>query len=466
MRTPAGRTGSPRSEGPRAAPVTSDGLSASESIERASPADLAMLAMERRGRVPEQLGAVLLFGPDPGFDPLAVGAELAGRAHRVPRLRQRLVRVPFGCGNRIWVDDPSAHPEDHVRVLSCPPPGDERALLDVAAEIVTEPLPRSRPLWSAVLVTGLAGGGAGLVIVVHHVLADGIRGLSILTGLLDPGPSGPARPFPRPRPGPGPLAADALRSRLGAATRFPAMWRGLRASVAAGGGIHAPVAARCSLLRPTGRRRRLAVARVDLAALRAAAHRHGGTVNDALLAAVAGALRSLLDGRGESVDAFRIAVMVTADRSASPGPGNRVTPLVIEVPGGGDSVTRLAATVGRVRARRASATHPPAIAVLQPVFRMLAAAGLYRGYLARQRRLHTLLSNVRGPVRQLALAGRPITTVVPVAVGEAGNLTVSFLALSYAGTLTVTVVVDPDHVPDLPLLAAALQQELDVLAGS
>ena len=299
------------------------------------------------------------------------------------------------------------------------------------------------------LVTDLADGAAALVLVVHHVLADGIGGLSILTSLLDPGPGASTRAFPQPRPGPGALAADALATRLRAVTRLRAAWRDLRATITAAGGLHPPVAADCSLLRPTGRRRRFAVAHVDLAALRAVAHRHGGTVNDALLAAVAGALRSVLHRRGESVAAFRIAVMVTASRSAPPGRGNLVAPLVVDLPSAGDPVTQLTETVGRVRAGRAAASHPPMLALLFPVFRLLAAVGLYRAYMARQRRMHTLVSNVRGPARPLTLAGTPVHTIIPVGVGEAGNLTVNFLALSYAGTLTVTVAVDPEQVPDL-----------------
>jgi diacylglycerol O-acyltransferase len=435
-------------------------------IERASAADLVMLAMEGNGRSPEQMGAVLVFGPGPGPDAVAMRRELADRARRVARLRQRLVRVPPGCGRRIWVDDPSDRPEDHVRLVSSPAPGDERTLLDLAAEIIADALPRSRPLWSAVLVTDRAGRTAALVLVVHHVLADGIGGLSILTSLLDPGPDGSTRAFPQPRPRPGALAADALSARLRALTRVRAAWRDLRATVTAAGGLHPPVAADCSLLHPTGRRCRFAVAHVDLAALRAVAHRHGGTVNDALLAAVAGALRSLLRRRGESVATFRIAVMVTTSRSASPGSGNLVAPLVIDLPNKGDPVTQLTETVGRVRAGRASATHPPVLALLFPVFRLLAAVGLYRAYMVRQRRMHTLVSNVRGPARQLTLAGTPVQTIIPVGVGEAGNLTVSFLALSYAGSLTVTMAVDPEQVPELGALAAALQDELEALADS
>jgi hypothetical protein len=81
-----------------------------------------------------------------------------------------------------------------------------------------------------------------------------------------------------------------------------------------------------------------------------------------------------------------------------------------------------------------------------------------------QHRLHTLVSNVHGPDRPLTLASVPVSAIVPVGVAEAGNLTVNVIALSYAGTLTVTLSADPDLVTDLPVLAGALQAELDALS--
>ena len=99
----------------------------------------------------------------------------------------------------------------------------------------------------------------------------------------------------------------------------------------------------------------------------------------------------------------------------------------------------------------------------QPLLRVFAAAGLYRLYMNHQRRLHTLVSNVHGPGPAAHLRRRPDRGRHPVSVGEAGNLTVTFVALSYAGTLTVTIIADPDRVPDLPVLTAALQTELDAL---
>jgi hypothetical protein len=119
-----------------------------------------------------------------------------------------------------------------------------------------------------------------------------------------------------------------------------------------------------------------------------------------------------------------------------------------------------------VRAARASATGTALIGLFGPLFRLLAATGGYRWWLRRQRRCHTLLSNVPGPERPVKLAGAPVRAIIPVAVGEAGDLTVTFVAFSYAGTLSVTVVADPDTVPDLPVLGEALQAELDALSVS
>lgn len=77
--------------------------------------------------------------------------------------------------------------------------------------------------------------------------------------------------------------------------------------------------------------------------------------------------------------------------------------------------------------------------------------------------MHTLTSNVHGPDRPVALAGVPVRSIIPISAGEAGNITVGFIALSYAGTFTITVVADPDGTPDLPVLVTALSDQLDAL---
>ncbi|MCV2487888.1 WS/DGAT domain-containing protein [Geodermatophilus sp. YIM 151500] len=434
-------------------------------VDRVSQADLAMLASDS-GRLRQQIGALLLLGDGPPLDPGTADRLLAERISAVPRLRQRIVRVPLGGGQPIWLDDPAVDPARHVRRRVCPHPADEEALLALAADLVTEPLPRDRPLWSATWLIGPGGERVALVVVLHHAVLDGLRGVGVLHRLADAAaaerPSSPPRRTPPPTYGR--LVSDAWRERLHAVQRIRGTRTALRRALRAGGGVHPRPAASCSLLAPTGPRRRFAVVRADLAGLRAAGHRCGGTVNDVLLAAVAGALSTLLAHRGEPVDPLLVCVMVGSRAGGDDGSGNAATPLVVAVPAVPDPVERLRRVAGTVRRARSAAAGPSVITLLGPAFRAMAALGGYRWYQARQHRFHTLLSNVPGPGAPMSLAGAPVSAVVPLANGETGNVTVSFLALSYAGTLTMTVAADADAVPDLSVLAHALDEELAVHA--
>ena len=266
-------------------------------IERPSPPDRALLAMDS-GEVPEQFGVILTLDDRAGLDVAVARRLIADPVPAVPRLRLRLVRVPLGCGGPIWVDAPGFDIRRHVRAVACREPGDEPALLETALSVIMSPLPRIAPLWSVVLVTGPAGSTLALVIVLHHALADGVGGLAVLAQLIDGPSQAPEVCFPRPAPAPAGLARDAFAAGLAALRRAGQSSHLLRESMGASGGLRPPRAAPCSLNQPTGPRRQLAVARADLAAVRAAAHRHGATTNDAVLVAVAGALHHVLLRRG------------------------------------------------------------------------------------------------------------------------------------------------------------------------
>ncbi len=441
-------------------------------IERASTTDRAFLAMDA-GRVPEQFAVVLLLQRAADLDPAQVRELIGRRILAVPRLRQRLVRAPLGCGGPIWQDDAHFDLGRHVTALPCPAPGDRRALLDLATGVVLTPLPRSAPLWSVTLVTDLADGDAALVLVLHHVLADGVGGLAILGALIDPGPAPPdltAPPhlaFPRPRPGRAELARDAWARRREAVRGSARSWQLLRRSMSAAGGVRSAPAAPCSLVVRTGPRRTVTAVTVDHAALRAAAHRHRATTNDAVLVAVAGALTQVLRTRGESVDRLTVTVPVSG-RNADEGPalGNLVSPLLVHVPARGPIGKRLARVAEAVRAGKAAATGPPPIALLGWAFRPLARLGGFRFYMNRQRRFHTLVSHVRGPDRPVAFAGHLVHSAIPIGVGEGGNITAHIEVLSYAGEVTVAAVLDPDHFPERHLLATCLQTELSTLIAT
>ena len=111
----------------------------------------------------------------------------------------------------------------------------------------------------------------------------------------------------------------------------------------------------------------------------------------------------------------------------------------------------------------AAATGPPPIAVLGGLFRFFARLGGYRFYMNHQHRFHTLVTHVRGPVEPVRLDGHEVSAAIPVAVSEGGNTTVYFEALSYAGVLTITAIVDPDHGPDPDDVIRRLWKELDLI---
>ena len=138
---------------------------------------------------PTQAGAVMFLDAAEDFDLDRALESFGARMATVPRLHQLLVKVPFGCGRPIWIDDLDFLLAEQVSIVECPCANDEEAVLEIAARAVNTPLPRSRPLWSATVVTSASSESLGrpiaLVFVFHHVMADGIAGISLLTDLAD-----------------------------------------------------------------------------------------------------------------------------------------------------------------------------------------------------------------------------------------------------------------------------------------
>jgi diacylglycerol O-acyltransferase / wax synthase len=241
--------------------------------------------------------------------------------------------------------------------------------------------------------------------------------------------------------------------------------------------IGAPRLARTSLNTPTGTRLRFLSIRVDLAAVKAAGRLQNATVNDVVLTAIGGALHQLLEARGAGSPGdgsdgdesrgdgsrgvpfdFVISVPFSGRGQAGAGElGNQSGAIPISVPGVGHPLDRLAAVAATTRAAKL-APAGASTALLGPFFRLLAPLGLFRWFVNRQRTIHTFATNLRGPATPLSIFGCPVTAITPLTVAT-GNVTVSFAVLSYAGTLAVTLVADPDTCPDLPVLRELLAEE-------
>jgi hypothetical protein len=201
--------------------------------------------------------------------------------------------------------------------------------------------------------------------------------------------------------------------------------------------------------------------RSDLAAVLAAAHAAGATLNDVVLVAVGDALDALLRRRGEHVATFVVSVPVSGRRSTDVTQlGNQVGVVPVEVPADGPPDQRLAVVSERMRAVRAQ-PRGASTSVIGPLFGALARLGIFRWFVEHQRLVHTFVTNVRGPEERLALLGAEVEQVLPM-TATPGNVSVSFAVLSYAGTLALVVVADADACTEdeMALLQGALDEAL------
>ena len=407
-----------------------------------------------------------------------ITAAIAARVPRVPRLRQRLLHPPRGLGLPLWVDDTTFDMARHVSASAVPAPGGPAQLNAHVERLFGPALPLDRPLWRVEVVTGLDGGQVAVVQIVHHALADGVAGAAIAAALLDLTPSTEDAPPPAWTPAPPPtrrrLLVDNLRWRAGLLRRLltvaahPARtarntWAGVRELRTMTRDVRARPPT--SLNRRLGPRRRLDHLAVSLEAVRHAGHAGGGTINDVVLAAVAGGLRQLLSRRGEDVSSARLfaSVPVSVRTGAAAELGNRTSGLVVDLrvdeP---DDRRRLATIAAATRGQKQSGERVKLMAVMDSPW---IPAALHRraGVLLRdQRMINVMVSNVAGPPVPLFMAGARVSAIVPV-LPIAVNVPIGVAAISYAGTLALGVRSDPDAVPDIEAFLDGLRGSLAAL---
>jgi diacylglycerol O-acyltransferase / wax synthase len=449
--------------------------------QRLSVQDAGFLYLEHAG-LPQHVAILAvaeggpLHGPDGRLRVDAVRQELGGRLQLVPRLRQRVLWPRVGQGLPLWVDDPGFDLANHVRAVQMPAPGGERELLGLCDELCLRLLDRARPLWELWLVAGLTNGRVGLVLKLHHSLADGLAAVQIAGLLLDSTANAPnpaALWQPRPAPSGWALGADNLRGRSAALAaalmrlRHPGQLAAQARTLAgaaqlAAGGRHQR---RSVLRRPVGGHRRLAVVRAGLAEVKAVAHAHGATVNDLLLTAVTGGLRTMLLARGTPVEGLAlyasvpVALRAGADTAAL---GNQVGLMVVPLPVGEPDPAQRLQLITRATTERKR--RPERLASLRPAGSLTILRVLNR-YSRHQRIVDLFVTNVPGPQHALYVLGARLVEAFPV-VQVAGNVPLSVAVLSYAGQLNIGIQSDPDSLPDLGLFTDGLRQSLEELGAA
>ncbi|MDP1876285.1 MAG: wax ester/triacylglycerol synthase family O-acyltransferase [Actinomycetota bacterium] len=426
------------------------------------------------GPVPQHIAGLLHLGPT-SLTAAELVDHLRRRLARVPSLARFPVKPPFGAGNPIWLAD-NGSVRDHVSIQNQVGHADE-SLLARATVLMSQPFPPGRAPWAAHVLTDEEGTPVAVLVVLHHVLADGLAGIQLLTALARPDPpvmtgTGPdtgTQRLPSTMPSWPALARNAWAGRLRALGRAPSVARSLRPALHELGIGHGTLAPRSTLNRRTGPARRHAAVTLPEAPLRSAARGSGGSLNDAVLTVLAEILAEQAAQRGQDLDPVVVSVPVAArHRSTAVRAGlvdaaatNAVGVMPTPVPTRGPVTHRIAAVAAWRHARLegdgedAGASLPLALAA----FRVLHALHLVRWFTDRQRLVNTFATALPGPTHPVALVGTPVTRITPLVLNQ-GNTTIAFASITYAGQLTISVVADPTCGPDPLAVGECLRDRL------
>src|SRR5918997_2776838 len=449
--------------------------------DRLTGLDASFLALEDGG-AHMHVGSVLLFdGEAPAHEELI--AQIERRLALVPRYRQKLAFPPLVQSRPVWVDDPHFNAGYHVRHTALPEPAGEAELRRLAGRIFVQRLDRAKPLWELWLVDHVGRDRFAIISKTHHALVDGVSGADIATVLFDLDPDPPRTPepepwYPRPEPSAAALLADALLEQAqtplelarGAAEAVAHPHAALGAGVAGAGALAAIGRAGLAgappspLNRRIGPHRRFAGVDADLDAFKAVKNALGGTVNDVVLAAVAGALRRHYLAHGHPTEAVELKAMVPVSVRADSergALGNKVTTVYAPLPIGlADPIARFRRIHTAMRGLKESgqavgAEVITALADFAPPTILAQATRLQ----AVQRFFNLTVTNVPGPQVTLYLLGRPLRRIYPL-VPLAENCALGIAIMSYDGRIDFGLVADYDALPDLDDLAGALEASI------
>lgn len=444
-------------------------------VEPLSPED-ATIWCAQAADAPLQLGGVALcqgetLRDESGAIPIdRIRRHLEARLARAPRFRQVLRRVPFGQG-LVWVDDPHFDIARHLRLVALPRPGTDAQLREFVARLMEAPFPADRPLWEFWVVEGVAGDRVALVPKVSHVVGDGMAILSVVFSMFDPEPRVQEDPsgswFATPPPASLPMLATVAYQRW--RRQAEAVWhlgRSLARPTEVPGRVAAVVRAGRTLLapapvlpftRPVGPRRDFAWVRLELPDLERVKALMGVKLNDVVLAVVMAAVAGYVEQVGEHADRVRVVVPVSTHNPAGEIE-NRFTMMFVSLAHVPDPLERLrmvAAETSRVKSSLQSNLGGTVLTlgglVPQRVLKSLAPKVLHH-----QPFVNVVVTNLNGSRAPLYLFGSRLLEMYPF-VTVTANLGVTFGVVSYAGTLGIGITVDADAVPDVTVLARAVE---------
>ena len=372
-----------------------------------------------------------------------------------------------------------------MRHTALPRPGTREQLQQLIGRIGSQALDRARPLWELWVIEGLEGGERfALISKVHHCMADGVSGAELMTVLMSLSPSDESGPVvdyvPRPVPSSFELRRDDLLDLVGGPLQAMQSVRGLldagrRSQL--GQALRGVVdlvasgivpASETPLNQAIGPHRRFDYFSQELSRVKEVKDKLGGTLNDVVLATVAGGVRAFLKRRRVDVSRldFRVATPVSVRSSVDQEAlGNRVSAWIFPLPlAQADPVKRLAsirATTKRLKESNQALGADLLSAVTEWTGTTLLSLGTRLQVVGRTHNL--VVTNVPGPQLPLYLLGAPLHEAYPI--GPLFQQQALIVALfSYAGRLFWGLNADASRVPDLADLRRDLEASFRELA--
>ena len=451
--------------------------------DRLSAMDSSFLAFENQSSL-MHVAATVVLEPGPlatpggGIDIERIRAYIASRLHWIPRYRQRLAWVPIE-NHPVWVDDNCFNIDYHVRHTALPRPGDEQQLKRLSGRIKSQQLDRGKPLWEIYVAEGLNDGRFAMVSKTHHCMIDGVSGVDILSILLDPAPDSTIEEPPPYIPRPIPSQLTLLRDEAVRRARMPLdLIRGVRHALEEVDEARSELEVRLAALRqllgaglstasdtplnkPIGPHRRFDWLALDLKEVKEVKNRLGGTVNDVVLATVAGAVQRFLEGRRVNVDTldFRAMVPVSVRSAEERGTlGNRVSGWITELPIAERDPRKRLARVRELTGNLKESQQALGAELLAQVTEWTGSTllSLAVRLAFRARPFNLVVTNVPGPQVPLYFLGARMLEIYPM-VPLFVNQGLGVALFSYAGKLCWGMNADWDLVPDLADFVAAVR---------
>jgi diacylglycerol O-acyltransferase len=301
-------------------------------VERLSGMDASFLYFETPS-MHMHVAMTAIFDPSTmpgGYAFEKVKDFIESRLHLVPPFRRRIVEVPFRLNHPIWVEDPDFDLDYHIRRIGAPSPGGHQELAELAAQIASTPLDRSRPLWELYVVEGLEDGHIGVITKMHHCAIDGVSGAELMVNLFDLDPNGReveppevrgAEPIPSDLQMVGHAVASRVRRQaqilplLGATARTVGTLVSRRRDPEATVGAVPLTAPPTPWNRAITPHRRMSFTRVSLDDVKKVKNHVGCTVNDVILGLMGGTLRRYLEHHDALPDTPLVAVCPVSVRS-------------------------------------------------------------------------------------------------------------------------------------------------------